>query len=86
MTEKISLYKFKELIKGKKVKYFFRGNNGQVKEFETDRFYCNSYKGVLSMPKFCLSSNSQFFKLDDKNFKAVTEFGETGFIIQDGKN
>ncbi len=56
--EKISLSRFRNETRHKKVVYKWLGKDGKTKEFETDKFYCNAYgKGsfkMLSMPKFNL--------------------------------
>ena len=35
------------------------------------------------MPKFNLSENVEFFKVDDNTFKGKSEFGTTTFVIQE---
>jgi len=86
--QEISLTKFKELTYHKRVYFFFKGyKDGKIKEFKADKYYCNKYKGILSMPKFILSDTARFFKIDENTFKAVSEFGETTFkVLSEGVN
>jgi len=76
----ISFTKFKELTFHKKVYFYFRSfKDSSIKEFRADKFYCNKYKGVLSMPRFILSDTARFSIIGKDTFKAVSEFGETVF-------
>ena len=84
--EKISLNKFRNLTKHRKIKYAFTGNNGTIKKFDTEKFYCNPFGSgknrMLSMPKFCLSVSSEFFQISETQFRAVSEYGVTEFTVE----
>ena len=63
---KISLYAFKKATHHKKVNWVWNKVDGsKVKEFSSDKFYCNkeSRLNMLSMPRFNLSSECEFFDL-----------------------
>ena len=84
--EKISFAQFKRDTKHKKVDYVWENKDKRIrKEFSTDRFYCNPFgKGnfkLLSMPRFNLSRENEFFKIDDSTYRAVSEHGETEFKV-----
>jgi len=86
--EKISLNKFRYALYHKAVIYKWTNVKGdKVKEFETNKFYCNPYgKGenrMLSTPKFNLSGfNFELFKDGDK-FIHKSEYGTTEFKIKE---
>ena len=83
--EEITLNKFRKETKHKTVKFNFKGRDGSIKYFETNKFYCNPYGSgdfkMLSMPRFGLSRESKFYKTSDTEFLAVSEFGETSFKV-----
>jgi len=82
--EEISLNKFKELTHHKRMKYTWKKADGtKIKEFETDKFYCNKIPGslnMLSMPKFLLSADGKFYK-DGEKFMHISEYGTTFFEV-----
>jgi hypothetical protein len=83
----ISFNKFRELTYHKRVYFYFKKYaDGTVKEFHTDKFYCNKYKGILSLPKFILSDTAKFYSINSDTFKAVSEFGETVFEIMENEH
>jgi hypothetical protein len=77
----ISKNLFRTKTKHKKVVYKFKSNKGDIKTFESDKFYCNDYKGILSMPKFSLSNTGKFYEIEPNKFLYVSEFGETSFEV-----
>ncbi len=87
--ENSSFAEFKKATYHKKVKYIWhkRADDTIVKEFETDKFYCNPYgKGenrMLSMPKFNLSATNCEWKKDtiDDSYWHFSEYGETQFKV-----
>ena len=83
----ISFNRFRELTYHKRVYFYFRKYADEaIKEFQADKFYCNKYKGVLSLPKFVLSESVRFFSINSNTFKAISEFGETVFEIMENEN
>ena len=81
----ISFSKFKKETHHKKVKYIWTSKNGQVvKEFETDKFYCNPFglgkDKMYSMPKFNLSATNEWFMKNNK-YIHKSEYGKTIFEI-----
>ena len=83
MMEKISLSKFKTLTHHKKINFVFTSADGaKVKSFDSDKFYCNPYGEILSMPHFLLSKCGDFYAVSDKEFLHKSEYGETKFVIR----
>ena len=78
----IAFNQFKKETHHKKVEFTFKPKNETMpsKEFKTDKFYCNKYKGILSMPRFSLGVVGIWFKTDE-GYKFQSEFGETFFRI-----
>ena len=81
--ETITFNQFKNETHHKAVEFVFKPKNESMpsKEFKTDKFYCNKYKGMMSMPRFCLSVVGIWFKISDTEFKFKSEFGETTFKV-----
>jgi len=88
---KISLNRFRQMTKGKRVGFtFWNGKEGEgevIKEFVTDKFYCNpcpkTFGGgaMLSMPNFMIGKEAVFYEFSPIKFEAVTEFGITTFFV-----
>lgn len=57
--------------------------DGSERTYESNKFYINKdYKSnMFWMPRFGLGSDNIFYKIDDKNFVAVSELSKTKFII-----
>lgn len=80
----ISLSKFRNITHHRKVKFVWTDKDGKkIKEFHSDKFYCNPYKTVLSLPKFALSKEQKWFQIDQNTFEAVSEYGKTIFTIEE---
>ena len=81
--KEIAFNQFKKETHHKAVEFVFKPFKDKPnKEFKTDKFYCNKYKGILSMPSFCLSINGVWFKIDENEYKFESEFGKTYFIVK----
>ena len=58
-------------------------NPTKTKKFKTDKFYINKMGEIYSLPYFCLAIENKFYQVDENTFKAVSEYGETVFKIED---
>ena len=83
MSTEIRYNQFKNLTRHKKVRYTFFKGNGQKKEFETDKFYCNKDSRIkmYSMPKFMLGLTGSFFQESENKFFYQSEHGKTEFEV-----
>jgi hypothetical protein len=80
--EKISLSRFRALTHHKKINFVFTSADGaKIKSFESNKFYCNPYSEMLSMPHFLLSKSGEFYAVSDKEFLHKSEYGQTKFEI-----
>lgn len=86
--ERISLSRFRAETKHKHIKFIWRKTDGtKVKEFESNKFYCNPYgegeNRILSLPKFSMAFENEFYK-DGNKYIAKSEYGTTEFeIVED---
>ena len=81
--ETISFNRFKKSTHHKKVSYVWTSPKGVKKDFKTDKFYINRYGELYSMPYFLIGIENKFYQIDENTFKAVSEYGETVFNIQE---
>lgn len=85
MEQEISFNEFTRRTRHKKVAYRWTEKNGvRVKEFQSDRFYCNKDSRIkmLSMPRFMLSSDTKFYE-SNGIIIGVSEFGTTEFRVME---
>lgn len=80
---KISFNAFKKETHHKEINFNFvpHDKNKPRKEFKSNKFYCNKYKGILSLPSFVLSDNGEFFQISNTEYCYNSEFGTTFFYI-----
>ncbi len=83
MMETISFNRFKKSTHHKKVAYVWTSLTGVKNEFKTNKFYINRHGESYSMPYFLIGIENKFYQVDDTTFKAVSEYGETVFNIQE---
>ena len=72
----ITFAKFKEAIQDKWVKYtwsFIQNNEPKSKNFESCRFYASVDNKQINMPKFIMSKNQKFIKIDDKTYRTESQ-------------
>ena len=81
--EKIRFSQFRKETYHRKVIYVWLGKNGERKAFKVNQFYCNKCAKlrILSMPKFNLSVDAEFFRLAENHYLAVSELGKTQFVV-----
>ena len=83
----ISFAEFTRGTRHQKVKYVLTyKKNGQVKEYESDKFYCNKDNRLkmLCLPSILLSMENVFYRIAENVFKAVSSYSETVFTVQEG--
>ena len=82
MMEQINFNRFKKATHHKKVSFVWT-NPIKTKEFKTDKFYINRYGEIYSMPYFSLAVENKFYQIDENTFKAISEYGETVFNLEE---
>jgi len=84
LARRISFAEFKRATHHKSVEFSWIPANGTgKKEFKTKKFYCNKDSRIkmLSMPYFMLDSEAVFYKADEFNYRARSQFGITLFRV-----
>jgi hypothetical protein len=82
--EIITFAKWKEALNSKWVKYtwsYIQNENPNSKEFESCRFYASPDKESINLPKFIISKNQKFIKIDDKTYKTESQDRTDSVVI-----